>query len=139
MKITLFHFSCLSHLKNKASHRLSCKSRPSKPFKHFPDRTQGCLLVCTQQRITYIPRVILFVSAVLQHHFTGPRISGGRYLGGRARLIWRREGDACMLGEPHGAWSHSRCAEEGPTHNLPQGPSHRVLSTLSCHPFIFGF
>lgn len=101
VKISLSHFSYLSHLKTTVSRRHSCKSRPSKPFKHFPDRTQGCLMFCTQQQIIYIPHVILFVSAVLWHHFTGPRLSRGWYPAGRARLIRQREDDAYVLGEPH--------------------------------------
>lgn len=85
MKITLFHFSCLSHLKNKASHRRSCKSRPSKPFKHFPDRTQGCLLFCTQQRIIYIPLRSLRCQCRFIAPFHRPQDFGGS--------IARREGE----------------------------------------------
>lgn len=140
VKISLSHFSYLSHLKTTASRRHSCKSRPSKPFKHFPDRTQGCLMFCTQQQIIYIPHVILFVSAVLWHHFTGPpRLSWGWYPAGRARLIRQREDDAYVLESPTNVWSRSRCADKGSAQNLPRGPSHHVLIILSCHPFIFGF
>lgn len=129
----------MSHLKNTASRRHSCKARLSKPFKHFADRTQGCLVFCTQQRIIYIPHVILSVSAVLWHHFPVSRLLGGWYLAGSMRLMWQCEDAAGTLQEPLVMWCHSRCADRDRALDLPEGPSHHVLIKLHSHPFICFF
>lgn len=124
--------SCLSHLKNTASRRQPCKAGLSKVFKHFPDRTQGCLVFCTQQRIIYIPHVTLPVSAILWHHFPASKqlgvIPGWEHRVGVT--VWR-----CCWHAP-GASSADR--DRAPA--LPGGPATTTSSSNSVaipSPFFF--
>lgn len=99
---SISQFSHLSHVKNKASYKLFCESRLSKPFKHFPDRTQGCLVFCTQQRIIYVP-VLFFLS--VPFYGTISQASGFR------GLIPRWEHKVNLR-----AWSWCWCAQRAPRH-----------------------
>lgn len=137
--MNLFHFSCLSHLKNTASRRQPCEARLSKPFKHSPDRTQGCLVFCTQQRIIYIPHVILSVSAVFWHHFPVSRQLWGSSLAGSTRLVWQCEDAAGTLQEPLVLHFHPKCADRDRALDLPEGPSPMSSSNFCCHPFTYFF
>lgn len=113
-----------------ASCRHSCKLRPSKPFKHFADRSQGCLVFCTQQQIIYIPYIILLVSAVLCHFLTSPRLQWADTWLGAPCWSDKHENDMCTVGEPHIMWCHCRCSVKGHTQKQPLCTYYTQLPSL---------